>query len=106
MIGTVTAAVIVLVNLVLAGVLGIGAGGLTCFVLRRRWSVKTAFVDGGFAFVVAFISAHVLSTILARLGIWWTSVVRPVLAIAAASVVARHLVLLALSRRGTSRTSQ
>jgi hypothetical protein len=104
MIGTVNAEVIALVNLVLAGVLGIGAGGLTSLVLRRRWSLKTAFVDGVFAFVVAFILAYVLSEILARLGIW-TSLVEPVLAIAAASVVARHLVLMARSRHVTSRRS-
>ena len=90
MIWTAGAEAVMLVNLVLAGVLGIGAGGLTCLVLRRPWGVKTAFGDGVFAFVVAFISAYVLSMIEARRGVW-TSVVGPVLAIAAASVVFRHI---------------
>jgi len=90
MIGTVGAEAIMVVNLVIAAVLGIGAGGLTCLVLRRPWSIKTALVDGVFAFVVAFISAYVISTIEARRGVW-TSVVEPVLAIAAASVILRHI---------------
>jgi len=103
MIGTVNAEVIALVYLVFAGVLGIGAGGLTCLVLRRRWSIHIAFVDGVFAFVVAFISAEALPT---RVADMWTPVVNPFQAIGAISVVARHLVLRARSRHAASRTGR
>lgn len=45
MIGTSGATVLFVVNLLFASVLGISAGGLTCFVLRRPWGFKAAVID-------------------------------------------------------------
>jgi hypothetical protein len=95
MIGTTGAAVIVIVNIFLAGVLGIGTGGVTCAVLRRPWSLKVAGIDAVLAMVVAVIAAYVLSVIEIRGGAW-QSVVEPVFAVAAVSVVARHLARIGL----------
>jgi hypothetical protein len=93
MIGTNGAAVLLLVNIIFASVLGIGAGGLTCLVLRRPWSLKAALIDAVLAAVVAVIAAYVVSAIDNARGVL-DSRVGPVLAIAAASVVVRHLIRL------------
>lgn len=95
MIGTTGGAVLFVVNIILAGVLGIGAGGLTCFVLHRSWTLRAAAVDVLLAMVVAVIATYVLAAIGTARGVW-ASVVGPVLAIAAASVVLRHVVRLLL----------
>jgi hypothetical protein len=95
MIGTTGATVLFLVNVILAGVLGICAGGLTCLVLRRPWSLKAALVDAVLAAVVAVISAYVVSAIDNARGAL-ESRVGLILAIAAASVVVKHLMRLAV----------
>jgi len=91
MIGTGGATVLFVVNLLFASVLGVGAGGLTCFVLRRPWGFKAAVIDAVLAAVIAFIAAYVVSAIEVGRGVW-ESRVTLVLAIAAASVVLRHVV--------------
>jgi hypothetical protein len=95
MIGTSGAAVLLLVNIIFASVLGMGAGGLTGLVLRRPWSLKTALIDGALAAVVAVITAYVVAAIDNARGVL-ESRVALVLAIATASVVARHLMRLAV----------
>jgi len=95
MIGTSGATILLLVNVIFAGVLGIGAGGLTCLVLRRPWSLKAALLDAVLAVVVAVIAAYAVSAIDNARGVL-ESRVGLVLAIAAASVVVRHLMRLAL----------
>jgi len=95
MIGTIGAAVLVAVYLLLAGMLGLGAGGFLCFVRRRPWSVKVALVDAMIAVLVALVTTYVLAAMLASHGVWG-STVGPVLALAVASVVVRHLLLMGL----------
>jgi hypothetical protein len=95
MIGTNGAAVLLLVDIIFASVLGIGAGGLTCLALRRPWSLKAALIDAVLAAVVAVIAAYVVSAIDNARGVL-ESRVTLVLAIATASVVVRHLMRLAV----------
>jgi hypothetical protein len=95
MIGTTGATMLFIINIVFAGVLGIGAGGLACLVLRQPWGVREALLDAILAAGVALIAAYVLAAMEASRGVWG-SLVGLVLAIAAASVVARHLIRLAL----------
>jgi hypothetical protein len=96
MIGTTGATVLFvlfIVNIFFASVLGVGAGGLTCFVLRRPWGLKAAVIDAVLAAVVAVVAAYVVSAIEIRRGVW-ESRVTLVLVIAPASVVLRHVVWL------------
>jgi hypothetical protein len=95
MIGTTSATVLFLLNVLFASVLGVGAGGITCLVLRRPWGVKDFLIDAALAAVVAVIAAYVVSAVEATRGIW-ESRVALILAIAVASVVVRHLIRLAL----------
>ena len=93
MIGTSGATVLFVVNVLFASVLGVGAGGFTCFVLRRPWGLKAAVIDAVLAAVVAVVAAYVVSAIEIRRGVW-ESRVTLVLVIAPASVVLRHVVWL------------
>lgn len=95
MIGTTGATMLFIINIVFAGVLGIGAGGLTCLVLRQPWGLKAALLDALLAASVALVAAYVLAAIEAARGVWG-SLVGLVLAIAAASVVVMHLMRLAV----------
>jgi putative flippase GtrA len=94
MIGTTGAAVLLLVSIVFASVLGSGAGALISFVLRRPWGLRAALTDAVLAAVVAVIAACVVSAIDNARGVW-ESRVGLVLAIALGSVVLRHLFRLA-----------
>ena len=95
MIGTTSGAVLLIVNLVLAAVLGVGAGGLTRLVLRRTWGLNSALLDGALAAIVAVIAAYAVSAIDNARGVL-ESRVGLVLAIAAASVVVVDLMRLAV----------
>jgi hypothetical protein len=90
MIGTEGAAILVLVNLIFAGVLGIAAGGLTSLVLWRPWGLKVAVVDGVLASVVAVISAYVITAIDVARGVLQSRVTL-ILTLAVVSVVLWHL---------------
>jgi len=90
MIGTSGAIALVVINVVFASLLGIGAGALTRLVLHRSWRVKSVVLDAAIAAIMALVAAYVLATIEATRGTWG-SVVGPVLAIAAASAVLRNL---------------
>ncbi len=98
MIGTSGAAVLVLVNFIFAIILGIGAGGLACLALRQPWGLKAALIDAALAAVAAVIAACAVSAIDNARGVW-ESRVALVLAIAAASVVLRHLLRLIPRKR-------
>ena len=95
MIGTSGATVLFVVNVLFASVLGVGAGGLTCFLVRRPWGFKDALMDTVLAAVVAVVAAYLVSAIENARGVW-ESRVALILAIAAASVVIRNLMRLAL----------
>lgn len=95
MIGTSGATVLALINILLAGVLGIGAGGLTCLALRRPWGLKPAIIDFVLAVGIAVAAAYVFAAIESARGAWGSGGVTLVLAIAVAGVVVRHLLLLA-----------
>jgi hypothetical protein len=95
MIGTTGATILYLINVLLASVLGVGAGGLTCLILRLKWGVKAALIDAVLAAIVAVITAYVAATIETARGVWASNVTL-VLVIAVISVVIRHLVQLAL----------
>jgi hypothetical protein len=95
MIGTTGATVLLIINIVLAGVLGIVTGGLMCLVLRQPWGLRTILLDAVVAAGVGFVAAYVLASIAAARGVWG-SVVGLVLGIAAASVIVLHIVRLSL----------
>jgi hypothetical protein len=95
MIGTTGAAVLFLINVLLACVLGIVAGGVTCLALRQSWSLKEALIDAVLAAVVAVADAYVVTAIDIARGVW-KSRVALMLLIAVGSVVARHLIRLVL----------
>lgn len=95
MVPTSAATVMFLVNVLFASALGIGAGGLTCLVLRRPWGVKAALIDAVLAAVVAVIAAYVVSAIDNARGVW-ESRVALVLVIGVGSVVVRHVIRFAL----------
>jgi hypothetical protein len=98
MIGGQSAAVLVIANLALTALLGIGAGGLSCLRLRRPWGLKKGFFDGSLAVVAAVIASFILSAMDSARGVW-VSRAGVVLTIGATSVIAKDLVQ-ALSRSG------
>ncbi len=70
MIGTTGATVLFVINVLFASVLGIGAGGLTCLVLRRPWGMKGALMDAALAAAVAVVAAYVIAAIETARGVW------------------------------------
>ena len=90
MIGTTGAFVLFIINIILAGMLGIVAGGLTCLVLRQPWNLRAVLQDALLAAGVALLAAYFLATIETARGVCG-SLVGPVLAIAAASVLLRRI---------------
>lgn len=97
MIGTTGATVLFVINVLFASVLGIGAGGLTCLVLRRPWGIKNVLIDAPLAAAVAVGAVYVIAAIETARDVW-ESRVTLILIIAVASVVARYLLRLAASR--------
>ena len=97
MIGIKGAAILVIVNLILASLLGLGAGGITSLVVRRRWGLKTALVDAALAAGVAVLAAFAILSIDSARGIvvsrvWLT------FAISVVSVILKHLVRPTINR--------
>jgi hypothetical protein len=88
--GTIGGAVLVIVNLCFAIVLGTAAGGLTCLVIRQRWSLKVCLVDSVVALCAALIAACIATVFLTYEGVWG-SAVGVSLGVAPISVVAWHL---------------
>lgn len=95
MIGTTGATVLFLINVFFASVLGIGAGGLTCLVLRRPLEIKVALIDATLAASVAVVAAYLVAVMETARGVW-ESRVTLILIIAVATVVVMHLIRLAL----------
>ena len=91
MIGTLGADIVILILLIWIVVAGVVAGGLACLMLRRRWGPKAALLDAalaaGVAIVLFFIAAEVESAVGS-----YRSLDVPVLLVAVASVVGRHLI--------------
>jgi hypothetical protein len=70
MVGTTGSAVLVIASILFASLLGLGAGGLICLVLRQPWGFKAAAIDGGVAAVVLLVGAFVEAEVEAARGIW------------------------------------
>ena len=92
MIGTRGAAVLAIVNLLLAGILGLAVGGFLCLVRRRPWSLKLGLTDAMLAMFFALVTACVFAAMLIYRGVW-ASAVGPAFAVATASVVVRHFLV-------------
>lgn len=84
------AEIIVLGNLLLAGVFGIIVGGFCSAFFRQRWTLTAVGLDFLLAFLVAVIVGFILSYALAFIGIY-VSLVTPMWAIASLGVVLRYL---------------
>ena len=95
MVGTTGGAVLVVVNILFAAALGIGAGGVASLGFRQSWSLKVALLDGVLAAFVAVVAAFVIAMLDASRGAWGSRVIL-VLAIALGSAVLRHLLQFAL----------
>lgn len=95
MIGTSGVTVLFSINVLFACVLGMGASGLTCLVLRLPWGLKDILVDAVLAAVVAVIAAYAISAIDSARGVW-ESRVTLILTIAVGSVVVRHVIRFAI----------
>jgi len=95
MMGARGADVLMVVYFVAASVLGIGAGGLACLVLRRPWGLKVALIDAVFAAVAGIIAAYVMFVIAEARGVWEFPL-GLVFLIAAGVAVLRHVVPQAL----------
>jgi hypothetical protein len=91
MIGTTGATIVILIKILVACVLGIGAGCITRFALRRSWSLKEAFIDAVLVVVVAVTAAYVVDAIDISRGVW-ESRDGLILAIVIGSVIGRHLI--------------
>ena len=101
MIGTVGAAIVAVAYILFTCLLGIAAGGLICVISRRTWTAKTVMFDALTGTTVAFTFAYVMAQIDAAHGAWDTPL-WPMFASAPASVLTRHLLLLARSSRANS----
>ena len=95
MIGTTGATVVSVVIVLFAAILGVGAGGLACLVLRQLWGLKVALIDAAIAAAITVIAAYIGAAIAMARGVW-ESRVALILIIAVGSVVVRHLIRLAL----------
>jgi hypothetical protein len=95
MVPTGAATAMFLIYVFFASVLGIGVGGFTCLLLRQPWGLKAALIDAVLAAVVVIIAAYVVSAIDNARGVL-ESRIGVILAVAAASVLLRHLFRLAL----------
>jgi hypothetical protein len=91
MLGTTGGAVLVLLTLLLTSGLGAAIGLLATLVARQTWGIRVAATDAAIAVTVAAISGYGLSELYAARGLW-TSVVGPVLFLAALSVATKHVV--------------
>jgi hypothetical protein len=96
MIGTVGGAVLAVISLLLAAVLGIGVGGLSSLGFRQSWGLKVALQDGLLAGLVAIAAAYLIGSFEAAHGAWGSRVLVWVFAIALSSVVLKHLLRFAL----------
>jgi len=90
MIGMTGASILLAINVIIAGLIGVAAGRVTCLALRLPWVLTTGVVDGVLAAGVAVVAAYVVSAVESARGVW-TSRVALVFAIAAVFIAVRHL---------------
>jgi hypothetical protein len=95
MLTTGAATAIALVTLLVSCVIGGIVGFFTCLVCRLPWNLKVAALDVALVSVVSIASAYLYSAIAMARG-QMDSVVKWILLTAAASIVVRHLIRLAL----------
>jgi hypothetical protein len=91
MIGVQGATFLVLIILIWISVGGVVAGALTCFVRRRRWGPKAALIDAAIALDVAIVLFFLATVVEGFLGVYESIPPMPVLVVAVASVVVRHV---------------
>lgn len=99
MIGTTGATVIFLVNILVASALGLGAGRFASLALHQPWGGRTALTDAALSAATAVAAAFVFGVMDSTHHVWNSRVV-PILAIAAAMVVVKYLLRLALHSGG------
>lgn len=90
MIGTVGADTLLLAYLAFVAILGIVAGGVTSYVLKKRWGVWWGAADAGLAVVGAVLAALII-TKLDESGRAWESPIWVVFTAGVATVVGVHL---------------
>lgn len=93
MLGTAGASIILIVNLAIAGMLGVAAGSLLSGILGQHWTLRAVGIDAVLAIVTAIAAAFILTYLVLPRDVW-VSIVMPVWSIAVLSVVFRHLLLL------------
>ncbi len=98
MIGTNGALVILIVNLLATGILGVITGVITSLILRQRWRIKNGFTDATVSTLTAFFSASILTLIDEARGTLQSRLLLDVL-IAIAAVVVTHVVRFRQSAR-------
>jgi hypothetical protein len=91
MIGTTIAAVLFSINVLFAALLGIAAGGLASFALRRSWGIKEVLIDALLAAVVSVLAAYLVAAVESARGVW-ESHVALILIIAVAGVIVRQFI--------------
>jgi hypothetical protein len=91
MIGTVGGAVLLVIDLLLLAVLGIGAGGLASLGFRQSWGLKIALQDGLLAGLVAIAATYLIGSFEFAHGASGDRLVVWVFVITLSSVVLTHL---------------
>ena len=90
MIGTAVGSIILFADVIFAGTVGIVAGGVTCFLLKRRWGVWWAAADAGLAVGGAIVAGLILTRIDGAPSSWG-SPIWLVFTVGVATVVVVHL---------------
>lgn len=90
MLGTTTAYIIMIAEIMLAGVFGVAAGLVTCALLPRPWGLRAIGIDATFAMLVAIVVGYVVAERDMARGVWESNL-WPVWTVAALSVVPLHM---------------
>ena len=98
MVGTAGANTLLVGYTALVAILGIIAGGVTCFVLRKQWGVRWGAADAGLAVVGAFVAALIV-TRSGEAHSTWESPIWVVLTIGVATVVVVHVLQRRVARQ-------
>ena len=98
MIGTTGATVLFLINMLIAGAVGMGVGRLACLALHQPWGGRAALTDAALSAAIAVAAAYVFGIVDSARHVW-NSRVMLILAVAAGSVVVKYLFRLALRSR-------
>ena len=86
-----------LMSLAFVSLPAIGAGGLTCFLLRQPWGFKQAFLDAVLGNIVALAAVYGASLVQQAHGASdTTQPVALIFILALAGVAARHIIRFAL----------